>query len=136
MDIIKDLPYESVIRVIGIVNMRPEEQVNKNMKTGDIEIQVDSIEVLNKALEHLPFSIRQYNKAKEITQMKYRYLALRYPEMQKNLRTRSKLIAKMREYLINECDFVDVETPTLFKNTPGVCNYKIFFKLIIIYNIC
>ncbi|XP_047348085.1 aspartate--tRNA ligase, mitochondrial isoform X2 [Vespa velutina] len=119
IEIIKDLPYESVIRVVGIVNMRPEEQVNKTMKTGDIEIQIDSIEVLNKALAHLPFSIRHYNKAKEITQMKYRYLALRYPEMQKTLRTRSKLIAKMREYLINECDFVDVETPTLFRSTPG-----------------
>ncbi|XP_035731567.1 aspartate--tRNA ligase, mitochondrial-like isoform X1 [Vespa mandarinia] len=119
IEIIKNLPYESVIRVVGIVNMRPEEQVNKTMKTGDIEIQVDSIKVLNKALAHLPFSIRHYNKAKEITQMKYRYLALRYPEMQKNLRTRSKLIAKMREYLITECDFVDVETPTLFRSTPG-----------------
>ncbi|KAK2587580.1 hypothetical protein KPH14_003708 [Odynerus spinipes] len=119
IEIIKNLTYESVIRVEGIVNMRPKEQVNKNMKTGDIEVQVNFIEVLNKASEDLPFSIRTYNKAKEITQMKYRYLALRYPEIQKNLRARSRLLAKMREYLINECDFVDVETPTLFKTTPG-----------------
>lgn len=119
MEIIKNLPYESVICVVGMVNMRPEGQVNQKMKTGDIEVQVDSIKVLNKALEQLPFSIRQFNKAKEVTQMKYRYLALRYPEIQKNLRIRSKLLMKIREYLINECDFVDVETPTLFKNTPG-----------------
>ncbi|KAI4472872.1 hypothetical protein M0802_016452 [Mischocyttarus mexicanus] len=119
MEIVKDLPYESVISIVGMVNIRPEGQANKKMKTGEIEIKVDSIKVLNKAAEHLPFSIRQFNKAKELTQMKYRYLALRYPEIQKNLRIRSKLLMKMREYLINECDFVDVETPTLFKNTPG-----------------
>lgn len=52
--------------------------------------------------------------------LKYRYVDLRYPEMQYNLRLRSKLLMKMREFLINNRDFVEVETPTLFKKTPGV----------------
>ncbi|CAG2064271.1 unnamed protein product, partial [Timema podura] len=58
-------------------------------------------------------------QAKEYLRMKYRYLDLRFPEMQRNLRLRSKVIMKMREYLCNYCDFVDVETPTLFRRTPG-----------------
>lgn len=90
------------------------------MKTGDIEVYIESLKILNIASRNLPIFIREYNKAKESQQMKYRYLSLRYPELQKNLRMRSSLIMKMREFLINECNFVDIETPTLFKNTPGV----------------
>lgn len=91
------------------------------MKTGDIEVYIESIKILNIASHNLPIFIREYNKAKESQQMKYRYLSLRYPELQRNLRMRSSFIMKMREFLINECNFVDIETPTLFKNTPGVC---------------
>ena len=116
--IAKNLAFESVLFVEGIVLKRPEGQENERMKTGDIEVQVVSLEVLNSAKPNLPFIIREYNKAKESTQLKFRYISLRYPELQRNLRLRSKVIMKMREYLINECDFVDIETPTLFKVTP------------------
>jgi len=117
----ENLSFESVLSVVGKVMPRPEGQQNKRMKTGDIEVYVESLEVLNVASQNLPIFIREYNKAKESQQMKYRYLSLRYPELQRNLRLRSSLIMKMREFLINECSFVDVETPTLFKSTPGVC---------------
>jgi len=100
---------------------RPMDQQNKKMKTGDIEVYVESLKVLNTASQNLPIFIREFNKAKESQQMKYRYLSLRYPELQRNLKIRSSLIMKMREFLINECSFVDIETPTLFKSTPGVC---------------
>ena len=63
-------------------------------------------------------------QASENLRMKYRYLDLRYPVMQKNLRERSKFLMKMRNYLINEVNFVEVETPTLFKKTPGVSKIK------------
>lgn len=119
VETIQNLSFESVLSVVGKVMPRPEAQQNKRMKTGDIEVYVESLEILNVASQNPPIFIREYNKAKESQQMKYRYLSLRYPEMQRNLRLRSSLIMKMREFLINECSFVDIETPTLFKSTPG-----------------
>lgn len=99
---------------------RPEGQQNERMKTGDIEVCVESLEVLNVASPNPPILIREYNKAKENQQMKYRYLSLRYPALQRNLRLRSSLMMKMREFLTYGCSFVEIETPTLFKSTPGV----------------
>lgn len=93
---------------------------NEKMKTGSIEVSVESLEVLNESLPQLPFNIRNYNVPKEALQMQYRYLALRFPDMQRNLRMRSRVTSKMREYLVDHCGFVDVETPTLFRRTPGV----------------
>ncbi|XP_014472835.1 PREDICTED: aspartate--tRNA ligase, mitochondrial [Dinoponera quadriceps] len=116
---IQDMPFESVLSIAGRVAPRPKGQENKKMKTGDIEVYIESLEILNVASSNLPIFIRDYNKATEVQQMKYRYLSLRYPEFQRNLRMRSQLIMKMREFLINECNFVDIETPTLFKYTPG-----------------
>lgn len=116
----EDVPYESVLSITGKVISRPESQKNKKMKTGDIEVHVESLGILNLASRNLPILIRNHNKATEVQQMKYRYLSLRYPELQRNLRMRSQFVMKMREFLINECSFVDIETPTLFKHTPGV----------------
>lgn len=121
IEIIQNLSYESVLSIVGKVISRPKDQQNKRMKTGDIEVQVESLKILNVASRNLPIFIREFNKAKESQQMKYRYLSLRYSELQRNLRMRSSVIMKMREFLINECNFVDIETPTLFKSTPGVC---------------
>ncbi|XP_070156119.1 aspartate--tRNA ligase, mitochondrial [Polyergus mexicanus] len=119
IETVKNLSYESVLSIVGKVISRPKDQRNKRMKTGDIEVYIESLKILNIASRNLPIFIREYNKAKESQQMKYRYLSLRYPELQRNIRMRSSLIMKMREFLINECNFVDIETPTLFKNTPG-----------------
>nr|CAD7591183.1 unnamed protein product [Timema genevievae] len=117
--LLEGITHESVLAVVGEVHKRPPGQENKKMSTGDIEVLVSEVVILNKAKKNLPFSVRDHNKAKEYLRMKYRYLDLRFPEMQRNLRLRSKVIMKMREYLCNYCDFVDVETPTLFRRTPG-----------------
>lgn len=117
--IVEKLNYESVLFVTGKVLPRPAGQANTTMKTGAIEIQVDHLEILNNAPLKLPFYIRNHNVPKETLQMQYRYLALRFPFMQRILRIKSSLIHKIRGYLIDECGFVDVETPTLFKRTPG-----------------
>lgn len=93
--------------------------VNVNQLTGQIEVWVDEFQVVNIAKEFLPFNIREFQRAKESLRMQYRYLDLRFASMQRNLRTRSAILMKMREFLINN-HFVDVETPTLFKATPGV----------------
>lgn len=103
--------------------LRPENMVNPKQATGKIEIMVESLSVLNRAADKLPFSIREFQKAKEGLRMRYRYLDLRFPEMQRNMRARSQMLAAMREFLVHECNFVDVETPTLFKATPGVSTW-------------
>ncbi|XP_072544341.1 aspartate--tRNA ligase, mitochondrial isoform X2 [Salminus brasiliensis] len=112
------LSTESVIKVKGRVRPRPAGQENKKMSTGEIEVCAKSLEVLN-TCQKLPFEIKDFVKKSEALRMQYRYLDLRSSEMQYNLRLRSRLVMKMREYLCNLHGFVDVETPTLFKRTPG-----------------
>lgn len=116
---LQTIPLESIIEVRGTVLARPKDMINKNQLTGKIEVLVENLKVVNKAREFLPFNIREFQKAKESLRMQYRYLDLRFTEMQRNLRVRSKLLMKMREFLIDNY-FIDVETPTLFKATPGV----------------
>ncbi|TRY89801.1 hypothetical protein DNTS_001861 [Danionella cerebrum] len=112
------LTVESVVMIKGRVQRRPEGQHNKNMSTGEIEVHAETIEVLNTSRK-LPFEIKEMAKKSEALRMKYRYLDLRSGAMQYNLRLRSQIVMKMREYLCNLHGFVDVETPTLFKRTPG-----------------
>lgn len=118
-NLLETIPLESIIEIKGTVLARPKEMINKKQSTGEIEILVDTFKILNKAKEFLPFNIREFQKAKESLRMQYRYLDLRFTKMQRNLRVRSNLLMRMREYLIKN-HFVDVETPTLFKATPGV----------------
>ncbi|ETE65983.1 Aspartyl-tRNA synthetase, mitochondrial, partial [Ophiophagus hannah] len=113
-----DAPVESVVRVTGIVIPRPPGQANPRMQTGDIEVKAETAEVLNYC-KKLPFEIKDFTKKTEALRMQYRYLDLRSIQMQYNLRLRSQVVMRMREYLCNCYDFVDVETPTLFKKTPG-----------------
>lgn len=113
-----DLPVESVIKVTGTVQQRPSGQDNKNMATGQVEVLAENVEIFNISTT-LPFEIKDFVKKSESLRMQYRYLDLRSSQMQRNLRLRSQLVMKMREYLCNLHDFVDVETPTLFKRTPG-----------------
>uniref|UniRef100_A0A4W4FBC8 Aminoacyl-transfer RNA synthetases class-II family profile domain-containing protein n=1 Tax=Electrophorus electricus TaxID=8005 RepID=A0A4W4FBC8_ELEEL len=114
------LSVESVLMVKGRVKRRPEGQENKNMPTGEIEVCAESVEVLN-TCRTLPFEIKDFVKKSEAMRMQYRYLDLRSPQMQANLRLRSRLVMKMREYLCYQHGFVDVETPTLFKtNSWGI----------------
>ncbi|XP_060787225.1 aspartate--tRNA ligase, mitochondrial isoform X2 [Neoarius graeffei] len=112
------LSVESVIKVKGRVRLRPEGQKNTNMSTGEIEVCAESLEVLN-TCRKLPFEIKDFVKKSEALRMQHRYLDLRSSQMQYNLRLRSHMVMKMREYLCNVHGFVDVETPTLFKRTPG-----------------
>ncbi|XP_067384791.1 aspartate--tRNA ligase, mitochondrial isoform X2 [Channa argus] len=114
-----ELTAESVIKVTGTVRQRPVGQENKKMPTGEIEVLAEDVEVFNVSRK-LPFEIKDFVRKAESLRMQYRYLDLRSTQMQTNLRLRSKLVMKMREYLCNVHGFVDVETPTLFKRTPGV----------------
>ncbi|XP_074455658.1 aspartate--tRNA ligase, mitochondrial [Larus michahellis] len=116
--LLSNAPVESVVRVTGIVIPRPPGQENPKMPTGDIEVKAETAEVLN-SCKKLPFEIKDFIKKSEALRMQYRYLDLRSFQLQYNLRLRSQIVMRMREYLCNLHGFVDVETPTLFKRTPG-----------------
>ncbi|CAB04081.2 Aminoacyl-transfer RNA synthetases class-II family profile domain-containing protein [Caenorhabditis elegans] len=114
--LLKDIPYESVVRVDGIVVDRGDNR-NSKMKTGDIEIDVEELTVLNKATSNIPM-LPDAN-ANERTRLKYRYIDLRSDKLQKSLRLRSEFVHNVRRFLVEKSGFVDVETPTLFRRTPG-----------------
>lgn len=116
---LKDIPFESILLINGIVLARPIAMKNPAMATGSIEVNLESFEVLNKANKNLPMNVREFNRAKENLRMEFRYIDLRFEDMQRNLRQRSAVLMKMREYLCNQAGFVEVETPTLFRKTPG-----------------
>ncbi|PNS09342.1 aspartate--tRNA ligase [Solilutibacter silvestris] len=104
--------YEDALCVTGIVRKR--ESVNNKIRTGQVEVVATKIEVVNKA-EPLPF--HHHENPGEDVRLKYRYLDLRAPEMQRKMRTRTKLVATLRRYL-DERGFQDIETPILTKATP------------------
>ncbi|XP_054724608.1 aspartate--tRNA ligase, mitochondrial-like [Uloborus diversus] len=116
---LKSLPLESVVQVKGVVQKRPPKDINKGMSTGEIEVKAEEIQLLNSSLPKLPIVAKDQSKVTDTTKLKYRYLSLRNPKIQENLRLRSTILMKMREFLHDKHGFVDVETPTLFKRTPG-----------------
>jgi len=112
-----DLRPEWVISVTGNVNARPEKMVNHDQQNGDIEIEVLSIEVLNKS-KTPPFDITEdTSEVDENVRLKYRYLDLRSRRMQRNIRVRSEFVQTTREFLFNN-KFTEIETPLLTESTP------------------
>ncbi len=117
IEIAKEVRPEWVVEVKGKVNARPPKNVQADKQNGDIELEVLSIKVLNKA-ETPVFDVRSDGKEiGEDIRMTYRYLDLRRPRLQKNLRMRDKIITFFREYM-HRNDFVEIETPILMKGTP------------------
>jgi aspartyl-tRNA synthetase len=113
------LRSECVITATGKVRKRPEGTSNSKIATGEVEIAVTEVELLNHA-EVLPFPVDDpelAGKVNEELRLQYRYLDLRRPEMIRNLRVRSKVATATRNYFDEE-GFLEVETPTLFKSTP------------------
>ena len=120
----KELRSESVILVKGKVEKRPDGTENKKVPTGNIEVVVSLLEILN-ASETPPFEIEDETNASEEVRLKFRYLDLRRQAMQKNLRLRHKLYKIIRDYLSKE-GFIEVETPILTKSTPeGARDYLV-----------
>jgi len=106
------LGYEDCLRITGTVRRR--HSVNAKIATGQVEVVAELIEVLNKA-EPLPF--HHHENPGEETRLRYRYLDLRHPEMQRRMRTRTKLVSALRHWL-DARSFQDIETPILTKATP------------------
>jgi aspartyl-tRNA synthetase len=113
------LRSECVVSITGKIRQRPNGTNNSKIPTGEIEVGVSALEVLNMA-EVLPFPVDDpeiANKVNEELRLQYRYLDLRRPEMARNLKLRSKVAIATRSYM-DEQGFLEVETPTLFKSTP------------------
>ena len=113
------LRNETVIMVSGIINERPKDSINTNLSTGELELKVKDLQILNQIKKNLPFpvSIHDYENTKEELRLKYRYLDLRRGKLLENLKTRHKIIKVAREFLDN-FGFTEVETPLLTKSTP------------------
>lgn len=124
LDVAETLRSEYVINAIGTVRLRGEGATNEDMTTGKVEVVVETVEVLNKSLTP-PFEIKDGIDSSEETKLKYRYLDLRRPEMQKAIRTRAQIKHSVNEYLY-ENGFIDIETPNLTPSTPeGARDYLV-----------
>nr|WP_204988841.1 aspartate--tRNA ligase [Sporohalobacter salinus] len=120
----ENLRKEYVIAVTGEVNKRPEGTINPELATGEIEVNVKEIEILNEA-DTPPLQIAEDSEVGEDLRLKYRYLDLRRPDMQENMILRHKVKKAVRNYL-DEKDFLEIETPMLTKSTPeGARDYLV-----------
>lgn len=117
------LRSEFVVAIVGNVTMR-EGAVNENLPTGDIEIRATELRILSEALTP-PFPIEENSQTKDELRLKYRYLDLRRPDLQRNLMMRSKVATMIRTFLAEE-GFLEIETPILNKSTPeGARDYLV-----------
>jgi aspartyl-tRNA synthetase len=118
------LRSECVVSVTGQVMARPEESENRNLPTGEIEVFVDAVEILNEA-KTPPFVIEDEAEVTEAIRLKYRFLDLRRPKMQRLLELRHGVMQAARKFLNGE-GFLEVETPVLTKSTPeGARDYLV-----------
>ena len=124
----KELRSEFVVSVEGQVIKRPDDQISSEMDTGEIDVVVESVSVLNES-ETPPFPIKDDVDAFDDLKLKYRYLDLRRAPLQKNLMIRHRMYQVTRKYF-DKNDFVEVETPMLMKSTPeGARDYLVPSRL-------
>lgn len=112
------LRSEWVLEVGGVVRQRPEGMQNPNLATGDVEVEVRELTVLNPA-KTPPFPINKEEEVDEQTRLHYRYMDLRHERMTNNLILRHRLVKFIRDYLDAQ-GFLEIETPILFKTTPEI----------------
>lgn len=115
--IFNGLSKESTITVKGTVRKRSEEDFNPNIKTGMIEVVITTLEVLGKALNVLPFEIKNSHEVNEELRLKYRYLDLRNQKVHDNIVFRSKLLSYLRNKM-NQLGFTEVQTPIISASSP------------------
>ncbi|MFN2527809.1 MAG: aspartate--tRNA ligase [Candidatus Baltobacteraceae bacterium] len=122
------LRHEDVIRVRGTAQRRPAGTENSKLATGEIEVTVDELLIHSRALVP-PFPIASEEDIDENLRMEYRYLDLRRPRLQRNIRTRHRIVKAMRDYFDSR-NFVEIETPMLIKSTPeGARDYLVPSRL-------
>jgi aspartyl-tRNA synthetase len=114
--IARKLGLEDVIGIRGVVVARPEGNVNPDMVTGEVDVEVTELDVYNESAP-LPFDVNDRNSANEDHRLKYRYLELRTAELQHNMKVRHKAAKATRDFLDSN-DYLEIETPVLMKSTP------------------
>ena len=114
---LNDLTRESTVSITGTVRARTDDMVNKNMKTGEIEIVLKTIDVLGKCASVLPFEINHSKDSTEDTRLKYRYLDLRNSEVHENILFRTKVIDELRR-IMKSMDFTEIQTPIITATSP------------------
>ena len=114
---LNDLTRESTVSITGTVRARTDDMVNKNMKTGEIEIVLKTIDVLGKCASVLPFEINHSKDSTEDTRLKYRYLDLRNSEVHENILFRTKVIDELRK-IMKSMDFTEIQTPIITATSP------------------
>ena len=119
------IPLESTVTLTGTVRKRDEETYNPNIKTGEIEVFIEKIEVLGKRSKNLPFEINTNKDVREDLRLQYRYLDLRNDKLRDNLVLRAKVIQFLRGEMINQ-GFLEVQTPILTSSSPeGARDYLV-----------
>jgi aspartyl-tRNA synthetase len=119
---------EDVLRVTGAVRTRPAGTENSNLPTGAVEVGVEKLEILNRS-QVPPFPVNIEADVDENLRMEFRYLDLRRPKLQRNIRMRHKIVKAMRDFF-DERDFIEIETPMLIKSTPeGARDYLVPSRL-------
>jgi len=125
VDFASHIPIESSVCVEGIVKKRDEETINPKLKTGLVEIKIETIEVLGKRTKELPFEVNKNQVIREDLRLKYRFLDLRSKKLTNNLILRSKVIQYLREQMIGN-GFLEVQTPILTSSSPeGARDYLV-----------
>lgn len=117
MEAVKEVRNEWVLKVTGLVNKRPDKNIKEGVQNGDIELEITGIEVLNKAITPQFDVTTDGKEIGEDSRLKYRYIDLRRPRMQKNIRNRHHVAKFIRDFLDRE-NFIEIETPILTKSTP------------------
>ena len=125
VDFASHIPIESSVCVEGTVKKRDEETINPKLKTGLVEIKIETIEVLGKRTKELPFEVNKNQVVREDLRLKYRFLDLRSTKLTNNLILRSKVIQYLREQMIGN-GFLEVQTPILTSSSPeGARDYLV-----------
>jgi aspartyl-tRNA synthetase len=122
------LRHEDVLRVRGLVRRRPPGTENLRLATGEIEVAANHLEILNRS-QVPPFAVNSDDPVDENLRLEYRYLDLRRPRMQRNIRTRHQIVKAMRDFFDSR-GFLEIETPMMIKSTPeGARDYLVPSRL-------
>ena len=129
VDFASHIPVESTVAVSGTVKKRDEETVNPKLKTGLVEIKIESIEILGKRTANLPFEVNTNQDIREDLRLQYRFLDLRNDKLKNNLILRAKILQFLRNQMI-ERNFLEVQTPILANSSPeGARDYLVPIRL-------
>ena len=125
VDTVSHIPTESTISIEGIVKLRDEETVNKNMPTGEVEVVIENVQVLGRRTKNLPFEVNADIDIREDLRLQYRFLDLRNEKLKNNILLRAKVIQFLRTQMINQ-GFTEVQTPILTSSSPeGARDYLV-----------